>query len=106
MPKLITKQEYEKEALQSDKPVIIEFFAEWCGKCQQMKPIFEEVEKEQGANYKFLIIDVDKSGDFVKELGISSVPTFLFMKDGKIKATEHGYMPKEDFIEKIKTHLS
>ena len=105
MPKETTKEQYEKEVLTSKKPAVVEIFAEWCGKCQQMKPIFEEIEKEHGARYNFFVLDVDKERDFITELGISSVPTFLFIKEGEIKAKEHGYMPKEDLVEKIKKHL-
>ncbi len=106
MPTTLTKDNYEKEALKSEKPAIVEIFAEWCGKCQQMMPIFEELEEEYGDTYNFLTIDVEEASDLVNELGVTSVPTFLFIKKGEIKGTEHGYMPKEDFIEKIKKHLA
>ena len=105
MAQAITKQEYENKVLKAQKPVVVEVFSKTCGTCQQMKPIFAEIEQEHGNTYDFYIIDVEQARDLVEELGVRSVPTFLFIKDGKIIAQEHGYIAKEDFVEKITTHL-
>ena len=102
----ITQENFEAEVMQSAQPVILDVYATWCGPCQQMTPIFEELEKELGANYKFVQLNVDEAREVSIKLGVTSVPTFVFIKDGAIKGKETGYMSKETLQEKIKTHLS
>jgi thioredoxin len=105
MPKSITKENYETEVLKSTQPVIIDVFAPWCGPCQQMAPIFEELEKEKGDTYKFVKLNVDESRELAIQFSVTSIPTFIFIKDGHIKAKETGYMAKEDLQKKIKDIL-
>lgn len=105
MPKTVTKDNFEQEVKQSKLPVIVDVFAEWCGPCQQMAPIFEELEKEHGDKYKFVKVNVDESRELAIEYGVSSIPTFVFVKDGQIKGKETGYMSKEDLVQKIKSTL-
>jgi thioredoxin 1 len=85
----------------SSKPVIIDAYASWCGPCMYMKPIFEELSKELGDKYLFAELNVDDAREIAIQYGISSVPTFIFMKDGVIKNKETGAMSKEDFVDKI-----
>ncbi len=104
MPTAITQENFEKEIQKEGKPVVLEVFATWCGPCQQMAPIFEELEKEMG-DYKFGKLDVDKARELSIKLGVVSVPTFLFMKNGEVKGKETGYMSKEVLKEKIEGSL-
>jgi len=98
----ITPENYDAEIKQSKKPVVIDVYATWCGPCQQMTPIIEELEKEFGENYKFAKLNVDEARDIsIKEYGVTSVPTFVFIKDGTVKGKETGYMSKEVLKEKI-----
>ncbi|HSC24986.1 MAG TPA: thioredoxin [Candidatus Babeliales bacterium] len=98
----ITQENYETEIKQSNKPIILDIYATWCGPCQQMTPIFEELEKEFGDRYKFAKLNVDEARDIsIKEYGVTSVPTFVFIKDGIIKGKETGYMSKDTISEKI-----
>ncbi len=105
MPKTITKDNFEQEVQQSKLPVVVDVFAEWCGPCQQMTPIFEELEKEHGSSYKFVKLNVDESRELAVQFGVSSIPTFVFIKDGQVKGKETGYMSKEDLAGKIKAAL-
>ncbi len=105
MPIALTKENHEQVVKQAKKPVIIDVFASWCGPCQQMEPIFEELEKELGDQYIFAQINVDDSRDLSIEYGVTSVPTFIFIKDGEVKGKATGYTAKDDFIKKIKEHL-
>ena len=98
---VITKDNFEKEITQSKLPIIIDVFATWCGPCQQMMPIFAELEQEMGDRYKFAKINVDEARELSIQYGVTSVPTFIFIKDNQIKAKETGYMSKEELIEKI-----
>ncbi|MBT4856088.1 thioredoxin [bacterium] len=86
---------------ESDKPVIIKAFATWCGPCQQMIPIFEEIEKEFEGRCSFAELDVDNARELAIELGITSVPTIIFYKNGDIVSKEVGYLSKDDLHNKI-----
>jgi thioredoxin 1 len=104
MPISVTEQNFEKEVVQESKPVIVDVFATWCGPCQQMEPIIDELEKEM-SDYKFAKINVDEARDLSIKYGVISVPTFLFMKNGEVKGKETGYMSKEVLKEKIEAAL-
>lgn len=98
----ITPQNYQAEIKQADKPVILDIYASWCGPCQQMTPILEELEKELGDIYKFAKLNVDEGREIsIKEYGVTSVPTFVFIKNGAIKGKETGYMSKDTLHAKI-----
>lgn len=101
----VVKENFEKEVLNSPLPVIIDVYASWCGPCQQMAPIFEELEKELRDSYKFVKLNVDEGRDISIQYGVSSVPTFIFIKDKEMRGKETGYINKEDLKEKITKHL-
>jgi thioredoxin 1 len=105
MPVLVTKDNFDKEIAKADKPVVLEVFAVWCGPCQQMAPIFEELEKELGHQYKFAKINVDESRELAIQYGVTSIPSFVFIKNNTVKAKEIGYMNKEELQKKITSHL-
>ncbi len=105
MPITINEDNYEVEVVKSEKPVIVEIFAPWCGVCQQMEPIIAELEKKLG-DYKFVTINVEQARDLAGKFGVTSVPTFVFMKNGDVKGTYTGYIAQEDLEEKIKDLLS
>lgn len=101
----LTKDNFEKEIEQSSKPVVIDVSASWCGPCQQMKPIFEQTAQELGSTYKFAELNVDEAREIAIKYGVTSVPTFIFIKDGEIKGKERGFMPQEDLTAKIQEYL-
>lgn len=101
MPVVVTKENYEAEVLNSKKPVIVDVYATWCGPCQQMEPIIEELEKELADTHKFTKINVDESRDLAVQFGVTSIPTFVFIKDGQVKGKETGYIAKDDLKAKI-----
>lgn len=101
----ITKENVEKQVNQSQLPVVIDVFATWCGPCQQMAPAFHELAEELGSHYKFVTLNVDESRDLAIEYGVSSVPTFIFIKKGIVQGKTTGYMSKEDLVEKIHSFL-
>jgi thioredoxin 1 len=105
MPIAVTKENYDAEVKDAKKPIVIDVFATWCGPCQQMKPIFKQLEEEHGDKYKFVTVNVDESRDLAVQFGVTSIPTFVFMKDGHVQGKETGYIAKEDLLEKIESLL-
>lgn len=97
----LTKENHEAEVTQSTKPVVIDVYATWCGPCQQMTPIFDELEKELGERIKFAKINVDEARELSIHYGVSSVPTFIFIKNNAVVGKETGYMAKADLQKKI-----
>ncbi len=102
----ITQLNFKKEVEDSALPVVIDVHAVWCGPCQQMAPIFDELEKEMGQSYKFVKINVDEARELSIKFGVTSVPTFLFVKNNELKGKEVGYISKDDLQNKIKTLLA
>lgn len=101
----ITKANFTQEVEQAKLPIIIDVYASWCGPCQMMEPIFQSLEKEMGNEYKFLKLNVDEARDLSIEYGVTSVPTFLFIKNNQIMGRETGYMDKEELKKKIAIYL-
>jgi len=101
MPITITQENVENEVFKSAVPVVIDVYAIWCGPCQFMTPIVEELEKELSSNYKFATINVDESRDLSIKFGVTSVPTFIFVKNGEVQGKTTGQMSKEELHEAI-----
>jgi thioredoxin 1 len=105
MAQSVIAQNFDKEVVQSKLPVVVDVFATWCGPCKMMTPLFEELSKEMGDRYKFVKINIDEERDIAIQYNVSSIPTLLFIKDGKLVAKETGYMNKESLKAKIEAHL-
>jgi thioredoxin 1 len=101
----ITKDNADKEITQSATPVVIKVYANWCGPCQQMTPIFEELSKEYMGKYTFAQLNVDDARDLSIKYGVTSIPTFLFIKNNELVGKEVGYMGKEELKAVIEEHL-
>ncbi len=106
MPLMITNENVEKEVNKSSLPVVVDVYATWCGPCQQMAPIFDELEKELGDKCKFVKLNVDEARELSVQYGVTSVPTFIFIKNGEIKHKETGYMNKDDLKTKVEEFIS
>lgn len=101
----VTKDNFTAEVEQSALPVIVDVYASWCGPCQQMLPIFEEISKELSSKYKFVKLNIDENREIATKFNVSSVPTFLFIKGGKLIGKEMGYMSKDILKQKIESFL-
>lgn len=102
---VITKENVSQEITNCKLPVIIDVYATWCGPCQQMTPIFEQLEKELGEKCKFAKLNVDEARELSIQYGVTSVPTFVFIKNNEIKHKETGYMNKDDLRSKIEDFI-
>lgn len=98
---IIIRNETIDEIKKAQKPVVVDVHAPWCGPCQQMAPIFEELEHEMGDTYLFASLNVEDAREIAISYGVSSIPTFLFIKDGELKGKVTGYMSKEDLVAQI-----
>ncbi|HCC52045.1 MAG TPA: thioredoxin [Porphyromonadaceae bacterium] len=96
----VTDENY-KEVLSGGKPVVLDFWAEWCGPCRMVGPIVDELAAEYEGRVEIGKVDVDDNDDIVSEYGIRNIPTVLFFKDGELVDKQVGAAGKEIFIEKI-----
>ena len=96
-----TDQNFETEVLKSEIPVLVDFFAVWCGPCQMMAPVIEEMAKELEGKVKIGKMNVDESPQTAEKFGIMSIPTLILFKDGQVVKTFQGFRTKEDIIREI-----
>ena len=101
MEYLFTDQNFEQEVLKSDLPVLVDFFAVWCGPCQMMAPAIEEIAKEQETKIKVGKMNVDENPQTAEKFGIMSIPTLILFKNGEPVKTLQGFRGKEDIVKEI-----
>lgn len=102
----IDKKNFEKEVLKEEKPVVIDFYAEWCGPCKIVSKVISELLEEGFADkVKFCIVDITKQNEFAKQYNVTSLPTLVFLKKGKEVARRKGMTTKMEFKQLIKNIL-
>lgn len=95
---IITKENFESEVINSTVPVLVDFWASWCGPCMMLSPVISEIAQEFQGQVKVGKVNVDEQGELAARFGIASIPTVLLFKDGKIADTSVGYVPKDKLI--------
>ena len=96
----VNKENFQQEVLQSDKPVLIDFWANWCGPCRMIAPIIEEIAQER-EDIKVVKIDVDEAQDLAIQYQIMSIPTLLVVEKGKVVNQSIGVKPKDKILEML-----
>jgi thioredoxin 1 len=104
-PITITDDNFEVEVEKSDKPVLVDFWATWCGPCRMIAPIVEELAVEYEGKAKIGKVDVDENQQTAIKFGVRSIPTLLIFKDGKLKDTIIGAVPKSQIVTKLNSAL-
>lgn len=104
-PITITDDNFETEVLKSDKPVLIDFWAVWCGPCRMIAPIVEELASEYNGKLKIGKLDVDENQETSIKYGVRSIPTLLIFKDGKVEDTIIGAVPKPHLVQRLSAVL-
>ena len=93
MPDTVTEETFEKEVLESDKPVLVDFWAEWCGPCHAIAPVLDEIAQER-SELKVVKLNIDEQPAVAQRYGVMSIPTLILFKDGEPHAAAVGAMPK------------
>lgn len=98
---VLTTENFEQEVLKSSLPVVVDFWATWCGPCQMLAPVLEEVAEELDGKVKIGKVNVDDQAVLAMEYKISSIPTLLLFENGEIKNKNLGFIPKDKLLEFI-----
>jgi thioredoxin 1 len=101
----VTDATFEKEVLQSSTPVLVDFWAEWCGPCRGLAPKLEEIGTEMTGKVRIVKINIDENQGAPQKFGIRSIPTMILFKNGQQVEQLLGNLPKENIVEMIKKHV-
>ena len=102
----VTDSDFDSEVLRSDRPVLVDFWAEWCVPCHMVSPVVEEIAREHSDRLKAAKLNVDDNPDTARQYGVMSIPTLIVFKDGQEKARVIGARGKEAILREIEPHLA
>ena len=106
MENRINGNNFENEVIRSDIPVMIDFYAEWCGPCRMMSPVVEQFANDYAGKVKIGKVNVDEESSLALRFGVQSIPNFVFIKDGKVVDNVIGAMPREVLNRRLENLLA
>jgi len=101
----ITDDSFDTDVVNSDKPVLVDFWAEWCGPCKQIAPALDELSEELGGKLTIAKLNIDENPGTPSKFGVRGIPTLILFKDGQVAATKIGALPKNKLQEWIESVL-
>jgi len=102
----VSQEDFEREVLRSNQPVLVDFHADWCGPCKALAPIVEEVARELAGRLKVAKLDVDQNEQLSIRYGVQSIPTLILFKDGQEAERIVGFLPKAQLLRALEGHLA
>jgi thioredoxin 1 len=103
--KTITDASFDQDVINSNKPVLVDFWAEWCGPCRALTPILEEVAASHGADISFAKINIDENPQAPAKFGVMSIPTLIIFKNGQVEAVKMGLLTKSQLSAFVESHV-
>lgn len=105
-PVAVSDNSFQSEVVESQEPVLVDFWAEWCGPCRMIAPVLEKIADDYAGSLKIAKLDVDNNQQSAQKFGVQSIPTMILFKDGKEVERLIGYMPQEKLLGRIKPYLN
>lgn len=102
----VSDETFDQEVLKSDVPVLVDFWAVWCGPCRMVAPILDEIAEEKAGSLKIAKVNVDENMKIAAQLGVSSIPTLMLYKNGQPVERIVGAQPKQRLLQQIEKHLN
>ena len=101
---IINKSNFENEVINADKPVLLDFWASWCGPCKMLSPVLSEIADEYADVIRVAKVNVDDEPELAMKFKVSSIPMLVLFKDGRIVSTSVGYRPKDEILNELKLY--
>ena len=101
---IINKSNFENEVINADKPVLLDFYADWCGPCKMLSPVLSEIADEYADVLRVAKVNVDDEPELAMKFGVSSIPMLVLFKNGRIVSTSVGYRPKDEILNELKLY--